>query len=239
MPDLKKRILTYYSRKLQWMEESLLKRINFKRGFREALYQALGYLEVVERNYMKADLSCPTLFEKVDDSRAVYVPAYNPEPSWALGRNILNPNTYPELGVEGALDLREKNYNWRRRKLMEALAEKPYHLLMSQFQYIDSTQHLYLSYHDPSQMNKVEEAYWRMDEFAGEILAASAGKYDRVLFLSDNGAARKSDYRPTHYNRPYYSLSHQENIRGNNLRDFFHHILSWIRSEPNPGVVNE
>jgi hypothetical protein len=86
-------------------------------------------------------------------------------------------------------------------------------------------------------MDLVEQAYWRMDAFAGEILAAAAGKYDRILFISDNGAARKHDFRPTHYNRPYYSISHREDLTRTNLRDFYDHILSWVASEPNAGIV--
>jgi hypothetical protein len=209
------------------------------RHMREAIYQSRGWLEVNSREFLKEDLACPTLFDRIDDSKAVYVPAYNPEPSWALDRNILDPRRFPELGVEGAHDLREKNFTRRRRKLMEALANGPYHLLMAQFQYIDSTQHLYLSYVDPPRMDLVEEAYWRMDAFAGEILEAAAGTYDRVLFMSDNGAARKIDYRPTHYNRPFYSLSHPEALTRLNMRDFHDHILSWVASPPNPGGVHD
>lgn len=233
----KRRILKYRNPRIQWMEEKVLKNLKFARK-RHNLYQAFGWLDVVAREFLKNDLTCPTLFERVKNSKAIYVPAYNPEPSWALDRNILDPRRYPELGVDGALDLREKNYTWRRRKFMEALANEPYQLLMGQFQYIDSTQHLYLSYHDPARMDEVEQAYWRMDEFAGEILEGAAGKYDRVLFISDNGAARKIDYRPTHYNRPFYSLSHPEELTGTNLRDFYHHILSWVASQPHPEVIS-
>jgi hypothetical protein len=239
VPDRKKRTLVYKNRWIELLETRLLKHVRFTRGTRQALYEAFRFVRVDARNYMRHDLVCPSLFEQIENSYAVYVPAYNPEPSWALDRNILDPRRFPEFGVEGALDLREKNFQWRRRKFMAALDEPPRQLLMGQFQYIDSTQHLYLSYHDSPQMEKVEEAYWRMDQFAGEILAKAKGKYDRVLFLSDNGAARKIDYRPTHYNRPYYAVDSPVDIDRNNLRDFYHHILDWVRSEPNPGVVNE
>lgn len=235
--ERKRHIVHYRNSRVKWMEERLFGKIGLARGTRQKLYQVFGWLDVISREFLKDDLTCPTLFERIENSKAVYVPAYNPEPSWALDRNILDPRRYPELGVEGALDLREKNYTWRRKRFMEALAHEPYHLLMGQFQYIDSTQHLYLSYHDPARMDEVEKAYWRMDAFAEEILAGAAGKYDRVLFISDNGAARKIDYRPTHYNRPYYSLSHPEALANPNLRDFYYLILSWVASEPNQGGI--
>jgi hypothetical protein len=235
--ERKKRILTYRNTKVQAFEEKVLQSVRVGRKTRHNLYQAFGWLDVVKREFLKDDLACPSLFEIVQNSKAVYVPAYNPEPSWALDRNILDPRRYPELGVEGALDLREKNYSWRRKKFMDALENGSYQLLVGQFQYIDSTQHLYLSYVEPPRMDEVEKAYWKMDQFAGEILEKSAGKYDRVLFISDNGAARKNDYKPTHYNRPYYSLNVNEKLDHCNLRDFYNHILRWISSEPHPGVI--
>jgi hypothetical protein len=222
---------------VQWLEERLLRNCRLGRVRRRAFYRAFGWLDVIRRGAVRSDLKCPSLFDKIQPSKAVYVPAYNPEPSWALDRNILDPRRYPELGFEGALDLRDKNYSWRRRKFMEALAEGPFQLLMGQFQYIDSTQHLYLSYHEPPLMEEVERAYWRMDAFAAEILAAASGRYDRVLFVSDNGAARKNDFRPTHYNRPFYSLSYAENLSRPNLRDFHDLILAWARAEPNPAAI--
>ncbi|MFC1560801.1 hypothetical protein ACFL3W_02560, partial [Pseudomonadota bacterium] len=159
------------------------------------------------------------------------VPAYNPEPTFALDRNILDPRIYPDLGEEGALDLREKHFFWRRKKFMDELEKDlPHGLLMGQFQYIDSTQHLYISYQEEDQMDEIEKAYLRMDEFAGEIISKAEGKYEKILFISDNGAARKIDYKPTHHNRPFYSLNNDEVLSGLNMRDFFHHIMRWTES---------
>ncbi|HEY0943765.1 MAG TPA: alkaline phosphatase family protein [Opitutaceae bacterium] len=233
--DRKKNFYTYHNRRIRWLEEKVFR--NMRRGAarRRRFYQAFGWLSIVSREFLKADLTCPTLFDRIPNSKAVYVPAYNPEPSWALDRNILDPRRYPDLGVEGALDLREKNFSWRRRKFMEALTQDPpCNLLMGQFQYIDSTQHLYLSYVEPPRMDEVEKAYRAMDAFAGEILAAARGRYERILFISDNGAARKKDFRPTHHNRPFYSINESLHITKNNLRDFHEHILSWVSAAGAP-----
>lgn len=218
----------YRSAIARWLENTIFKNIKKGRGRRNALYNLLGWkFTTISREFLKDDLLCPTLFDLIPDSKAVYVPAYNPEPTWALDRNILDPRFYPELGVEGAIDLREKHYFWRKKRFMDALEGPPCKLLMGQFQYLDSTQHLYLSYHEEDRMDKVEEAYKLIDEFAGEIIEKAKGKYDRILFISDNGAARKIDYKPTHHNRPFFSTNFEEEFEGTNMRDFFNHIQRW------------
>lgn len=198
-----------------------------------ALISSFGLIDdfsLSQRNYLKDDLDCETLFDVVPDSKAIYVPSYNPEPSWALDRNILDPNKFPALGEHGAVDLAEKNFNWRRQKLFDE-ADENYQLLVAQFQILDSFQHLYLVYSDQPQKDKVEKIYNRMDAFAGDILEVFS-QYDRVLFLSDNGAANEQMDR-THYNRPFYSINDKEELDGENIRDFYHHILRWIQEEPN------
>ena len=225
--DRRKRTRAYQNKRVQWIEEKILRRTRLLRAKRMAFYEACGFTKTTERNFLKADLKCPCLFDTIPNSKAVYIPAYNPEPSWALSRNILDPRIYPELGVEGALDLLEKNFAWRSKRLFEAMDHNPYRLLMGQFQFIDSSQHLYLVYHDTQREDLLEQAYLRMNEFAEEILARAKGKYDRVLFVSENGAARKEEWRPTHHNRPCYSTSWESNLDSPNLRDFFGLIQEW------------
>lgn len=179
-----------------------------------------------QRNYLRDDLKCETLFDRVPDSKAIYVPSYNPEPSWALDRNILDPRYYSSLGEAGALDLAEKNFNWRRQRLFDE-ADSDHDLLMVQFQILDSLQHLYLVYSDEPRLDKIEEIYERIDDFAAEI-KETFDQYDRVLFLSDNGTATTQSGR-THRNRPFYSINDDCDIAGENIRDFFDHVLSWVR----------
>ncbi len=206
------------------------------RAFREGFYRMFRpHLE--KRNYLREDLLVPTLFEKIPDSEALYVPAYNPEPSWALGRNILDPRRFPEFGEAGAVDLAEKNFAWRSRKFREALLGEPRQFFMAQFQILDSYQHLYLVYADEPNLEKTEEIYRRMDAFAGEILELAEGRYDLVVFCSENGAANTLPGR-THYNRPFYSLSRPMDLNGRtNMRDFHNHLLSWVQTEPNAARV--
>ena len=234
----------YTDPQIEWLEKRVIRPRTYQvpffhgleartRPLREGLYQTLRP-RLEKRNYLRDDLLVPTLFEKIPDSEALYVPAYNPEPSWALGRNILDPRRLPEFGEVGAVDLAEKNFAWRSRRFREALAGDPRQFFMTQFQILDSYQHLYLVYADEPNLEKVEEIYQRIDAFAGEIRELAEGKYDLVVFCSENGAANSLRGR-THYNRPFYSLSQPMDLDGRtNMRDFHYHLLSWVQQNPNP-----
>lgn len=203
---------------------------------REGFYNTFSTLSFKKRNYLKEDFKCNTLFEMVHNSKAVYVPSYNPEPSWALRRNILDPRAYPEFGIRGALDLLEKNFFWRKKRFFESL-KKNYQLLITQFQFIDSLQHLYLVYTKKPQMEKIKEGYYRIEDLVKEI-KNNALNYDMILFISDNGAAHEKG-GSTHYNRPFYSINHKKSLVKTNIRDFYYHIINWIKSQPNKGKVND
>jgi len=229
----------YTNPRVEWLEKNFFRRhgrhMPFEgrtRHLREGIYKTIPGFYFHKRNYVKEDLKCKTLFDKIPNSRAIYVPSYNPEPSWALMRNILDPRQYPEFGEEGALDLLEKNFYWRKKKLMEELP-KDYQFLMCQFQIIDSLQHLYIAYQDKPKWDKIEEGYHRIDDFAKSIVDR-ASHYDIILFLSENGAARPPHDKSvfTHYNRPFYSINRKMNLKKTNMRDFHNHILEWIQKEP-------
>jgi hypothetical protein len=172
----------------------------------------------------------------VPNSKAVYVPSYNPEPSWAIRRNILDPDVYPCFGEEGAMDLAEKNYRWRREKLFEALDGES-QLLVAQFQYLDSIQHLYGVYNGRSRREDIEAAYEKMDDLTREI-KQRADRFDRILLLSDNGMAKESADR-THHNRPFYSVDAELGRGELDMREFYNLILSWIKTPPNEVTVQE
>ncbi len=237
--DRKRQFITYRNVTAQRLEERVLHNVSKGRAKRRRLYDLLRWADVTEREFLREDLTCPALFDRIPGSAAVYVPAYNPEPSWALDRNIFDPRRYPGLGVADAVDLLDKNFSWRRRRFLEVLREDPPKpLLMAQFQYIDSLQHLYLDYVTPPNEDEVESGYRMIDAFAQEIEAEADGRYDRVLFVSDNGAARKDGYQPTHHNRPFYSIDTLAGLERPNLRDFHDLILGWVTAAPNPGEIN-
>lgn len=220
----------YTNSRIEYLEKKIFRDIPFEsltRDIREGIYNSIKGLKFKKRNYLKKDLRCKTLFEKIPNSKAIYVPSYNPEPSWALRRNILNPRNYPDLGIEGALDLLEKNFYWRKKKFMNAL-KKEYQLLMVQFQFIDSLQHLYMVYTKEKKWDKIKKGYVFIDNFSKKI-KKNANNYDLILFISDNGSAARR-YKFTHYQRPFYSLNKKKNLSKTNMRDFYKYILNWIKS---------
>jgi hypothetical protein len=237
--DRKRQFISYRSSRVQQLEERVFRNVSKGRTKRRRLYDLLRWADVTEREFVGEDLTCPSLFDRIPGSAAVYVPAYNPEPSWALDRNIFNPRRYPGLGVPEAVDLLDKNFSWRRSRFLEALRQPPKPLLVAQFQYIDSLQHLFLDYVTPPDEDEVESGYRMIDSFAKEIKAEAAGRYDRVLFVSDNGAALKNGYQPTHHNRPFYSVDTAVGLERPNLRDFHDLILEWVDADPNPGEITD
>ncbi len=202
------------------------------RHLREAFYSTFNKFKFQKRNYVRDDFLVPTIFDKIENAKAVYVPSYNPEPSWALDRNILDPRKFPEFGLDGALDLLNKNFFWRKKRLLSE-SNKSYQLLMSQFQYIDSLQHLFIVYHPDKE--KIEKGYHYIDNFAAE-LKKKFSHYDLFLFISDNGAAQEK-IGATHHNRPFYSISKKMGITKRNIRDFYQHMINWIKLSPNSGVI--
>lgn len=225
----------YLNEQVEYIEKELIRSIlprsgylgwfeNQTRPFREGIYGSLGF-DTSTQNYTKSDLKTTTVFDKISDSKAIYVPCYNPEPSWAIRRNILNPTTYPDFGEEGAVDLAEKNLSWRKKKLFEHSGSE-HSFLMTQFQYLDSIQHLYLAYSDKPE--EVRKAYKRMDTLAGEI-KSEFDSYDLILFVSDNGTPT-SDPSRTHHNRPFYSVNVDLDLPELiNMRDFFDLINEWVK----------
>jgi hypothetical protein len=237
--DRKRQFITYRNGITQRLETGMLRNVAKGLSKRRKLYDIFRWADVTEREFIQDDLTCPSLFDRIPESQAVYVPAYNPESSWALDRNIFDPRRYPGLGVADAVDLLDKNFSWRRRRFLDALSEPARPLLMAQFQYIDSLQHLYLDYVTPPNEEEVRMGYSRIDAFAQEIKAEAKGRYDRVLFISDNGAALKDGYQPTHHNRPFYSVDAEIGLDRPNLRDFHDMILDWVADTPNPGEIND
>jgi hypothetical protein len=143
---------------------------------------------------------CETLFDKVPDSNAVCVPAYNPEPSWAIRRNILDPAKYPDLGFSAADSLLLKNFNWRKRKLRRAVEKRVNKLTVVHFQYLDSLQHLYKEYgNDPE---RIKEGYEKMSSYVADVKARSDA--DRTIIMSENGAYTHSSEN-IHRKEAYYS----------------------------------
>lgn len=227
----------YYTNPLiERLEKFIMRRIPGEiktRVLREAIYHSL--FRCKRRKYIKSDLKCKTLFDIIPNSKAIYVPAYNPEPSWCLDRLIFDIRDFPELGEEAAIDLIEKDLYWRTKKLFRELSSKPYNLLMLHLQTLDSVQHLYLVYTRPPRIDKVYEYYKRIDMLAYEIREMAKEKYDVILFLSEHGIPVEPPPhgRTYHLDRGFFSLNRSLiTTQIINIRALFYHILRWCLAKP-------
>lgn len=139
----------------------------------------------------KKDLKCSTIFDEVENSRAMFVPSYNPSPFWAseAGMKPL------ELGytTKQTMDYwDDREYKYRKKMLLrelesDILEARP--LLMCHFHRPDMFNHMYgdkeLQKFD---LNRLEKYYREMDEFAAKIKKiAVSGGYKRIIFMSDHG----------------------------------------------------
>ncbi|MFB6143835.1 MAG: alkaline phosphatase family protein [Candidatus Nanohaloarchaea archaeon] len=156
-------------------------------------------LERKERHYLKEDYNIDTLFEKIDGSRALFVPGYNTS-------EMVVAKAYGRLMNYGySFDEKQKAYErfgFRARKQelfddMKRIGARP--LLFAHFHSPDMMQHKYgdttLDTYDEKEMRR---KYMELDNLAGDIKekAEEAG-YDVIIFFSDHG-------------RPYPSGEHNQ-----------------------------
>lgn len=154
------------------------------RGFYRLQTILEGILDTERVRHRKEDIKVPTLFEKVNDSRAISVPSYNP--SWAWMMVLAKPM---QMGgtKEDAEEFCEMDHMWRKKEVDDLLGyDFPYSFSMIHLHKSDLWQHLYgFPVRDDQELRKM---YKEMDEYAAEIKekALETG-YDTVIFMSDHG----------------------------------------------------
>lgn len=179
----------------------------------------------------------PTLFDKVESSKAMYIPGYNPDPYWRDGVVGCMLNKGAEFGEVNKVNY----YNFQKRKdefeeYMQYQAGD-HNLVMIQFHYCDFFQHFYGNSMKFDE-KMMEDMYDSMDQLARKIKEMNQmpgemdGKYfDKVIFFSDHGLP---DYQ-SHNPNSFYSISEDKGFKekleakGENLsiRDFHSLILGW------------
>lgn len=155
--------------------------------------------------YDKTDLQVEAIFDEVDNSKALFVPGYNPSLFWkknGLGVTMSNVD-YEEHDLEYYWD--EFEYNRRRRKFMRPVNDW-FDFLMVHFHRVDAYQHIYGNpWENPDDYSKLESLYLEMDEFAGSILDKFGSEYDTILFMSDHGLPTEKG----HNENAFYSCNSQ------------------------------
>lgn len=170
----------YQNPKLDALEKKLNRMRFFKKfsGLRKEIYKQIPFFNGATTSFTKDDMKVDTIFEKISDSKAIDVPSYN------YGYNVKLMDTIQEQGLEAAEKDLDRFTKWKKGELFDEM-EKDHDLIMAHFHKPD---HIHHWYWEVGKMDKVEETYHEMDEFAGEILEkAEENGFDTVIFMSDHG----------------------------------------------------
>lgn len=186
--------------KVDWFENNVGEVSLFKRfyGLRKAIYESLNFLNAKKKRYTKEDIKCPTIFEKIENSRAMYIPSYNPSWFW-LSDCETRPLNYGASVGETANFWDEREFHFRKRQFMHELESdivSPRDLLMVHFHRPDIHHHLYGDERLPSyDEEKLRKLYRETDKFAAEIKEKALEKgYERIIFMSDHGLPTETEH---------------------------------------------
>ncbi|PSG99719.1 MAG: hypothetical protein BRC28_03190 [Nanohaloarchaea archaeon SW_4_43_9] len=196
---------------------------------RKKLYNLVPLIDGEFRRYNKKDLDSETFFEKIASSKAIDVPSYN------LGYSVELMPILEKYGLKEAEKELDRFTNWKRWELFDEM-EKDHDLIMAHFHKPD---HIHHWYWEVGKMDKVEETYHEMDEFAGEILEkAEENGFDTVIFMSDHGLPDVEN--GGHNENAFYSCNHE--LFGDetpHITDFNDKILDLTDRESAGDVVEE
>ena len=205
--EWKQKILDYASP--EWFRQNI-------RGF-QRLYNTLGtFLDFEQRYFLEKDFDIETIFDKIEHSKPIFVPCYNP--SLALlgdaGTGLLNKG----FGYDKKLEMNDRfDLNPRKNELFEELRKmkekpeifEPYDFMMVHFHSPDQIQHKYgdMSFNETYNENKLKRRYDELDNFAGSIKqeAKDAG-FDIIVFMSDHGRP----FPNGHHNKYAFYSSNKE-----------------------------
>lgn len=183
------------------------------RGFDFLRRNLLGIFRTESRDYFKDDLKKETLFEEIDNSRAMFVPSYNPSMVWAMmGFGTPLTRGYSQEEILEVWDNEEHEY--RKRKLFSELENEiipARDFLMCHFHRPDTHQHFYTrKYANATQegknydKSKLKKVYQETDQLAKEIKEKATEKgYDILIFLSDHGMPTETE----HNENAFYSCN--------------------------------
>ena len=183
-------------------------------------------LRVEEREfYDKRDLECETIFEQVENSKALFVPGYNPSLFWK--KNSIG-FSFSSIDYED----RPLEYYWdewefpRREKKFFRPVNKWYDFCMMHFHRPDMYQHIYENPGDNKlDRKKLKEVYQDFDDMTERVVEYFGEDYDIIIFMSDHGLPTETE----HNENAFYSCNKE--IFGNkepSIMDFHDEILDLI-----------
>jgi hypothetical protein len=193
-------------------------------GLRKAIIESLNRLDAKQRKHLKEDLKCETIFEKVDNSRSMFVPSYNPSVFWVSECDAA-PFKFGYSYQEAVKHYDTREHRYRKNQLLSELENEivgPRDLLMCHIHRSDFHQHMYGNEDSVFDKQKLEKLYTEIDKVAGKIKqkALSSG-YDRIIFMSDHGLPTGS----SHNENAFYSSNRPLFEEEPKITDFYDKIL--------------
>ena len=196
------------------------------KGIRQVISESINGLSARKTKYREEDLLCESIFEELEDSRAMFVPSYNPSIFWSIGGG-LEPLKHGYSLEEAADHWDTREHSYRRQELFEELDNEfveSRSFLMCHFHRSDLFQHLYgdkrIGMFDKDKLRKM---YEEIDELALEIKnKAEESDYDRIIFMSDHGLPDEKQ----HNKNAFYSCNKE--LFGNeepHITDFYSKFL--------------
>lgn len=162
------------------------------RGFHRLRDTLMTLLDVRLETYNKDDIECTTIFEEIENSKPLFIPAYNESLFMDTGASKL-PLKYG-YGSEVLPEYYDDyEYSRRKREFMRPV-NKFYDFCMVHFQRPDFHQHFYGDKHVRYEEEKLKDLYEEMDEFAAKILEFFSEDFETIIFMSDHGLPTEEEH---------------------------------------------
>jgi len=154
-------------------------------------------LDIERRKYLKEDIEAETIFEELENSRAMFVPGYNPSMLWTM-MGFGKPLEYGYSSSEIIKMWDEQEYEHRKDELFSELENpilEPRDFLMCHFHRPDTHHHFFEGaiknrgkVKENYGRSKLKKMYKETDQLAKEIKEKAKEKgYTHIVFMSDHG----------------------------------------------------
>lgn len=209
--------------------EGLVEGITFFDRFRmlrHSIFESIRRLDAQKTFPDKSKLDNKSIFDKLENTRALFVPGYNPGSLWQLGPwKMMDHGLGPEKMCK---EWDAMSYRRRKRDLFNELENdiiSPRDLLMCHFHRPDIYQHIYDS-EDEKDRSKIKNIYTEIDQLAGEIKSTALEQgYDTIVFMSDHGMPTSE----SHNKNAFYSCNKE--LFGNekpHITEFYDKFLELV-----------
>lgn len=155
----------------------------------------------------------PTIFDFVENSKALFVPTYSEWDPVKDGRKVVGDVFTSKMEDKEYWDYIWENFYMKKEELLYSV-EKDYNLLMCHIQIADSSGHRFFS-----DLKKMKKVYRKLDSLTKKVKEIWE---DWILIVSDHGMERLGKFG-THSNLDYgfYSSSKKFSLNSPKFTEFF------------------